>query len=60
MPDVLLLLAVIALVLYILFGYVLPPWSAPPAPTYWRSGAAVLVIIIVLLMWYVLPVHVGR
>ncbi len=52
MPVVLILLAIIALVLYILFGYLLPPFASPPAPTGWRSMVTAIVIIVILLLWY--------
>ena len=60
MPTSLILLSIIALVLYILFNDLLPPWNTPPAPSYWKSIVTVVVIIVVLLLWYVIPIHVGR
>jgi hypothetical protein len=59
MPAALYILSIIALVLYILFGYVLTP-PAPTWPAYWRSFVSIIVIIVVLLLWYVLPVQIGH
>ncbi len=58
LPVSLILLGVIALVLHILFGYVLTA-PAPPRAPYFRQVVAVIVIIVVLLLWFVLPVRVG-
>jgi hypothetical protein len=57
LPVALVLLAIIALALYILFGYFIPPLTEPVYPK--RAGIAIVVVIIVLLLWFVLPVHVG-
>ncbi len=62
LPVSLILLSIIALVLHILFGYLIPnPLLAPQErPSRWfRSGVAIVVIILVLLLWYVLPLRVG-
>jgi len=60
MPPVLQILAVIALVLYILFGYLIP---SPPAGVersrYFRAAVSGLVIVLILILWFVLPVRVG-
>ena len=58
LPVSLIILAVIALVLHILFGYLIPPGGAFSQPVQ-RSFVAVVVIVIVLLLWFVLPVRVG-
>lgn len=58
MPIVLVLLAVIALVLYILFGYLIPPGAPPLTPT-GRCILAWLVVILVLIFWFVLPIRIG-
>jgi len=57
MPPILVLLAIIALVLYIVFDYLMPPISSGPA--YWRSLLAFIIVILILLFWYVIPIHVG-
>jgi hypothetical protein len=59
MPVALVLLAIIALVLYILFGYLLPSFASPPAPAGWRTMVTIVVILVVLILWYVIPVHIG-
>jgi|HubBroStandDraft_5_1064220.scaffolds.fasta_scaffold361300_1 hypothetical protein len=58
LPVSLILLAIIALVLHILFGYYL---DSPPNPPnrYFRPVVATLVIVVVLILWFVLPLHVG-
>lgn len=63
MPVSLILLGIIALVLHILFGYLLPPDTNPnPYPR--RAFIALMVIVAVLILWYVVPgippVHFGR
>jgi hypothetical protein len=57
MPPVLILLAVIALVLHILFTYLLPPSNPPNATARWVI--AVIVIILILLFLFVLPIRIG-
>jgi hypothetical protein len=57
MPTSLVLLGIITLVLHLLFTYLLPVPNPPSR--YFRPLVATAVIIIVLLLWYVLPVHVG-
>ncbi len=58
MPPVLIVLAVIALVLHILFNYLLYP--APDTwPRYHRPWVATFVIVLILIFWFVLPVHIG-
>ena len=59
MPVSLVLLAIIVLVLYILFGYLIPEPTTPPRGPYFRPIVAVIVIILVLLFWFVLPLRVG-
>ena len=59
MPVSLILLAIIALVLYILFGYLIPDAGTPPRGPYFRCVVTVIVIILVLLFWFVLPLRVG-
>jgi len=60
MPVSLIILSIIALVLYILFGYILPPYSgATPEPRYHKMVVSLVVIVLVLLLWFVIPVHVG-
>ena len=61
MPVSLVLLALIALTCYILFNYLLVN-TEPGAPynRFWRPLITILVIFVVLLLWYVLPVSVGR
>ena len=56
LPVSLILLAIIALVLHILFQYLLCP---VPLSVLARAGVAAIVILLVLFFWYVLPVHVG-
>ena len=59
LPVSLILLSIIALVLHLLFGYLIPnPPIAPPS-RWFRPAVAIVVIILVLLLWYVLPLHVG-
>jgi len=60
MPESLIVLAVIALVLYIIFTYLLPgpPWPSPNP--YSRTMLAGFIIVLVLILWYVLPVTVGH
>lgn len=57
MPAALIVLAVIALVLYILFTYLIPPGSVI-TPT-GRCILAWVVVIMVLIFWFVLPLRVG-
>lgn len=60
LPVSLILLSIIALVLHILFGYVLPPYSgATPEPRYRKMVISLVVIILVVLFWFVIPVHIG-
>jgi hypothetical protein len=63
MPVSLILLGIIALVLHILFGYLLPPDPSPNAFTH-KFFITIIVIVMVLLLWYVAPglpsVHFGR
>ena len=59
LPVSLILLSIIALVLHLLFGYLIPSPPVNPPNRDFRSGVAVVVIILVLLLWYVLPLHVG-
>jgi hypothetical protein len=58
LPVSLILLAVIALVLHILFGYLIPNPATPAGP-YFRPVVATIVIVLVLLFWFVLPLRVG-
>lgn len=58
MPPILIVLAVIALVLHILFGYLLPPPGVNMTTT-GRFLTALLVIILILLFWFVLPLRIG-
>jgi hypothetical protein len=58
LPVSLILLAIIALVLYILFGYVIPPPTST-TPRYFKTAISGVVIVLVLLLWFVLPVRVG-
>lgn len=48
MTPALTLLAIIALVLHILFGYLLPP---PANGGYYRNVLALIVVIVVILIW---------
>jgi hypothetical protein len=57
LPVALVLLAIMALALHILFSYFIPPLTEPAYPK--RAVIAALVVIVVLLLWFVLPVHVG-
>ena len=60
LPVSLILLSIIALVLYILFSYVLPPYSGTtPEPRYRKMIISLIVIVLVLLFWFGLPVHIG-
>ena len=59
LPVSLILLSIIALVLHILFGYLIPNPPAVPVSRWFRPGVAIVVIILVLLLWYVLPLRVG-
>jgi uncharacterized protein YacL len=59
LPVSLVLLSIIALVLHILFGYLIPNPSTPPQGPWFRTIVSIIVIVIVLLLWYVLPVRVG-
>ena len=59
-PVSLILLSIIALVLHIFFGYLLPPYAGPaPEPRYRKMIISLVVIILVVLLWYVIPVHIG-
>jgi hypothetical protein len=57
MPAVLVLLAVIALVLWIVFGFLIPPNANITATG--RFLLAVVIIVLVLIFWYVLPIRIG-
>lgn len=59
MPTSLVLLAVIALVLHILFTYLIPNPSNPQQGPWFRTILSIIVIVVILLLWYVLPVRVG-
>ena len=59
LPVSLILLSIIALVLHLLFGYLIPSPPDPPVSRWFRPGVAIVVIILVLLLWYVLPLRVG-
>jgi len=59
MPVSLQILGVIALVLYILFGYLIPEPTTPPRGPYFRCVVTAMVIILILLFWFVLPLRVG-
>jgi hypothetical protein len=59
MPVSLILLAIIALVLHILFGYLIPEPTSPPRNRYFRPGWSAVVIVLILLFWFVLPIKVG-
>ena len=63
MPVSLILLGIIALVLHILFGYLLPPDPSPNAFVH-KFFITIIVIVLVLVLWYVAPgipsVHFGR
>ena len=59
LPPVLIILAVIALVLHILFNYLLVPPPATSWPYYHRPLITILVIVMILIFWFVLPIHVG-
>lgn len=56
MPSVLVILAVIALVLYIVFNYFVPALETTPKG---RALLAFLIIVLILIFWFVLPIHVG-
>lgn len=60
MPLSMQILGVIALTLYIVFGYLIPD---PPTPSdrgrYWRPIVAGIIIILILLFWFVLPLKIG-
>lgn len=57
MPPVLILLAVIALVLHIVFTYWVPAFPTTPAG---RAILSVIIIVLILIFWFVLPIHVGN
>jgi hypothetical protein len=59
LPVSLILLSIIALVLHLLFGYLIPNPPVEPPSRWFRPGVAIVVIILVLLLWYVLPLRVG-
>jgi hypothetical protein len=60
MPVSLILLAIIALTLHILFAYFIGPLSSPEHPTpAARAMIAALVIVLILLLWFVLPLRIG-
>jgi hypothetical protein len=52
MPPVLVVLGTIALVLYILFGYLVPPSSGEPDSRFVRQAVATMVVFLVLVIWY--------
>lgn len=56
LPPVLVVLAVVALVLYIVFNYFVPAMETTPKG---RALLALLLIILVLVFWFVLPIRVG-
>ena len=56
MPPVLVVLAVIALVLWIIFNYFVPSVETTPKG---RALLALLIIVLVLIFWFVLPLRVG-
>ena len=58
LPVSLIILAVIALVLHILFGYLIPP-PVTEQPRYFKCLVALGVIVLILILWFVLPVRVG-
>ena len=56
LPPVLIVLAVIALVLYLVFEYFIPqPYAGWP----WKPVIALVLIVLVLIFWFVLPLRVG-
>ncbi len=57
MPLVLVLLAVIALVLYIVFTHLLPP-GIPTTPN-GRCLVAWIIVVLILIFWFVLPIRIG-
>jgi hypothetical protein len=59
LPVSLILLGIIALVLHLLFGYLIPSPPVEPPSRWYRPGVAIVVIIVVLLLWYVLPLRIG-
>lgn len=58
LPLSLILLSIIALVLHILFGYLLPPFVEPNAYRN-RAFTAAFVIVLVLIFWFLLPIRIG-
>ncbi len=57
LPPVLILLAVIALVLYIVWTFFLNP--APEGWIRMKALISALIVVLILIFWYVLPVRVG-
>ncbi len=57
MPPVLIVLAVIALVLYIVWEYFLNP--APEGWVKFKPVISLLIVVLILIFWFVLPVRVG-
>lgn len=56
LPPVLIILAVIALVLNIVFSHFIPAFDTNPRS---RAFIALLLIILILIFWFVLPIHIG-
>lgn len=56
MPAVLVVLAVIALILHIVFNYFVSAMETTPKG---RALLALLIIVLILIFWFVLPIHVG-
>ena len=57
LPTVLIVLAVMALVLHIVFNYWVPAgWPATPQG---RAVLAAIIVILILIFWFVLPIRVG-
>ena len=54
-PISLIILAVMALVLHLIFGYLLP--KPPEQPT--RALLAGAICVLILIIWFVLPVRIG-
>ena len=55
LPISLIILAVMALALHLLFGYLLPK----PVEQPYRSLLAGAICVLILIIWFVLPVRIG-